>query len=80
MIVAAVAFALTLGLLPFLFAYGLHSSNDDDWSLDGVAALQGGVQAGDWVGHGRTPGSDVVNIRERGGRRKQNRAAPMGSN
>ncbi len=31
-------------------------------TLDGVAALQGCVQAGDWIGHGRTPGSAVVNI------------------
>ena len=41
-------------------------------TLDGVAAFEGGVQASNGIGHGRTPGSDLVKIREWAGRRKQN--------
>ena len=41
------------------------------FTLDGVAAFEGCVQADNGIGHVHTPGSDLVNIRERSGRRKQ---------
>ena len=40
-------------------------------ALDRTAAFQYGIEADNWVGQERTPGSDLVNIRERARRRKE---------
>ena len=59
---------VTFGSHLFLEVIGISDNLDrrhtalTEFTLDGVAAFKGCVEAGDWIEHGRTPCSDCVQL------------------